>query len=323
MKGVAAGRSNRDIARELGRCHKTVDQEIRRNGGRTTYSAARAQARANRLSTQARRGLIIEATPATEAFVRLALVEGSSPEQIAGRIRLKSPEGVHPVAMRTIYRWLDKSGQKSALDKGGKRRVYCLRPRRKYRKRNPATGRLTGTLSIHQRPAEVATRATPGHWEVDTVVSPRGASGCLLTAVERKTRYLVAVVLPDRRAATVARALRRALPRQAAGLPVLSITSDNGKEFAHHAEVAAALGADFYFADPKSPHQRGTNENTNGLIREFLPKNRNLTEVTPASLQWIVRRINTRPRKCLNYRTSTDAATPTPPISTGDFGVAE
>jgi IS30 family transposase len=101
----------------------------------------------------------------------------------------------------------------------------------------------------------VATRATPGHWEVDTVVSPRGASGCLLTSVERKTRYLVAVVLPDRRAATVA----RALPRQGAGLPVLSITSDNGKEFTHHAEVAQALGADFYFADPKSPHQRGTN----------------------------------------------------------------
>lgn len=323
MKGVAAGRSNRSISRELGRCHKTVDREIGRNGGRANYSTSRAQARANRLATKARRGLVIEATPPTEAFVRVALAEGSSPEQIAGRIRVKSPEGVHPVATRTIYRWIDRPGQKSVLDKGGKRRVYCLRPRRKYRTRNPATGRLTGTLSIHQRPAEVATRATPGHWEVDTVVSPRGASGCLLTAVERKTRFLVAVPLPDRKAATVARALRRALSPQNAGLPVLSITSDNGKEFAHHAQVAQALGADFYFADPKSPHQRGTNENTNGLIREFLPKSRNLTEVTPASLKWIVRRINTRPRKCLNYLTSTEAAASTAPISSGDIGVAE
>jgi IS30 family transposase len=117
------------------------------------------------------------------------------------------------------------------------RPVYYLRARRKYRTRNPATGRLVNTVCIHKRPAEVGKREAARHWEADTVIGPRGTKACLFTVVERKTRLQVVLLVADRRAQTVARALCRTLPAQAQGLPILSITSDNGKEFAHNANA--------------------------------------------------------------------------------------
>lgn len=328
MKGAAKGLSYREIARQIGRCHKTVGGEIQRNGGRESYSAGRAQRRAALMASKPRRRSLIESSPATEGFARLGFALGWSPQQISGRIRATSPAGVLPVSTRTLYRWTARLGQKSKSGFGGKKSghaVYFLRPRRKYRARNPATGRLGNTVSIHSRPAEVATRETAGHWEADTVLGPRGTKACLVTLVERKTRLLVALPVADRRAQTVARALKRHLPikAQAAGLPILSITTDNGKEFAEHAAIAQTLDCAFYFADPNSPHQRGTNENTNGLLREFFPKNRNLTPVTSKDLAWVVGQINNRPRKCLNYLSPAEAAANPPPITTGEIGVAQ
>lgn len=328
MKGAAQSLSYREIARQIGRCHKTVSAEIRRNGGRKNYSAGRAHARAALMASKPRRRSLIESSPVTEGFVRLGFALGWSPQQISGRIRATGPAGVLPVSARTLYRWTDRLGQKSKSGFGRKKpghAVYFLRPRRKYRARNPATGRLSDTVSIHQRPPEVATRETAGHWEADTVLGPRGTKACLLTLVERKTRLLIALPVADRRAQTVARALMRHLPAQAraAGLPILSITTDNGKEFAEHAAIAQTLGCAFYFADPNSPHQRGTNENTNGLLREFFPKNRNLTPVTSKDLAWVVGQINNRPRMCLSYLSPAEAAAKTPPIATGEIGVAQ
>jgi|LakMenEpi03Aug12_release.lakeMendotaPanAssembly.Ray.scaffolds.fasta_scaffold488764_1 IS30 family transposase len=328
MKGAAQGLSYREIAQQIGRCHKTVGAEIKRNGGRQQYSAARAQARAVQMASNPRRPSLIESSPATEGFARLGFALGWSPQQISGRIRATNPAGVLPVSTRTLYRWTARLGQKSKSGFGRKkpgRAVYFLRPRRKYRARNPATGRLSDTVSIHQRPAEVATRETAGHWEADTMLGPRGTKACLLTLVERKTRLLIALPVADRRAQTVARALLRHLPikAQAAGVPILSITTDNGKEFAEHAPIAQALGCAFYFADPNSPHQRGTNENTNGLLREFFPKNRNLTLVTSKDLAWVVGQINNRPRMCLNYLSPAEAAANALRITNGDIGVAQ
>jgi IS30 family transposase len=328
MTGLAAGHAFREIARQIGRCHRTVGAEVRRNGGRANYSAARAQARAALMASKPRRRGLVESSPATEGCVRLGFAVGWSPQQISGRIRATSPAGVLPVSTRTLYRWTARLGQKSKSGFGGKKRpkpVYFLRARRKYRARNPATGRLGNTVSIHQRPAEVDTREAAGHWEADTIVGPRGTKACLVTVVERKTRLLVALSVPDRRAQTVTRALLRHLPAKArsAGLPILSITTDNGKEFAGHIEIAQALGCAFYFADPKSPHQRGTNENTNGLLREFFPRNRDLTPITTKDIQWVVGQINNRPRMCLNYLSPAEAAANALRITNGDIGVAQ
>lgn len=179
-----------------------------------------------------------------------------------------------------------------------------LRGQKRYRKRygsgRERRGRIPDRIGIEQRPAHVQSREQPGHWEADTIQGHR-RRGAVLSVVERSSRLTRLAKLPRREARLVAQAMRRRLGPLAD--QVRSITPDNGSEFSQHRRMAKALNAEFYFADPHAPHQRGTNENTNGLIRQYLPKSRGFTDLSGAEIRMIENRLNRRPRKCLGYLT--------------------
>lgn len=170
-------------------------------------------------------------------------------------------------------------------------------------------GKLKDCVSIEQRPQEVRSRTTPGRWEGDTVLGANGA-GCVVTLVERVSRYLVAALLRSRASNPLTEAVLRILD----GAPCSSITVDNGKEFARHARMSSVLGAPVYFAHPHSPWERGSNENTNGLLREYLPKGKDFRSVSREELDHYVSLLNNRPRKCRGWRTPAEVyREPAPP----------
>ena len=183
-------------------------------------------------------------------------------------------------------------------------RKYLRRRGKTYKRKTRQDGRghIKDTVSIELRPKEVEQRLDIGNWEIDTVLGKPGTGG-LVTVVDRKTRLLLAAKIEDKTATTVQAALIRLLK----GVECRSLTTDNGKEFARHKEVSAALGVPVYFAHPHSPWERGTNENTNGLIREYLPKGIDFREVRNDDVLRIVERLNNRPRKCLGFRTPNEA----------------
>jgi IS30 family transposase len=219
-----------------------------------------------------------------------------SPEQVAGRLRA---EQVLRISHETIYRhiWADKRA-------GGTLHTHLRGARKRYRKRYGYydwRGRLPGKRPIGDRPAIVDARGRIGDWEADTVLGALSDSHCLLSLVERKTGYLV---LGKLRARTTAEVNRRAIPllrRQPH--PVQTVTSDNGTEFHGHAALEAATQALFYFATPHHAWERGTNENTNGLVRQYLPKRTSMAHLTQQDCDAIARQLNQRPRKRLGYRT--------------------
>ena len=183
-------------------------------------------------------------------------------------------------------------------------RKYLRRRGKTYKRKTRQDGRghIKDTVSIELRPKEVEQRLDIGNWEIDTVLGKPGTGG-LVTVVDRKTRLLLAAKIEDKTATTVQAALIRLLK----GVECRSLTTDNGKEFARHKEVSAALGVPVYFAHPHSPWERGTNENTNGLIREYLPKGIDFRVVQSDDVLRIVERLNNRPRKCLGFRTPKEA----------------
>ena len=202
------------------------------------------------------------------------------------------------VSVNTIYRAV-KSGRLSF-----EARKYLRRRGKTYKRKTRQDGRghIKDTVSIELRPKEVEQRLDIGNWEIDTVLGKPGTGG-LVTVVDRKTRLLLAAKIEDKTATTVQAALIRLLK----GVECRSLTTDNGKEFARHKEVSAALGVPVYFAHPHSPWERGTNENTNGLIREYLPKGIDFRVVQSDDVLRIVERLNNRPRKCLGFRTPKEA----------------
>lgn len=216
-----------------------------------------------------------------------------SPEQIA-----KTPCGMKMPSFKTIYRWIDEKYLRSTLKN--------LRRKGKTRKRLGNGGRFTTGKSIRKRDKSVYSRKEFGHWEADTVVSGQGKSkACFATLAERKTRYYIAVKIPDRKGETMAKAIICALsafPKEA----VKTITCDRGSEFACWREIEKALSCDMYFADPYCAWQKGTNENLNGLLREFYPKGRNLSRVNPSTLKKNLALINARPKKVLHYQSPQD-----------------
>ena len=201
-------------------------------------------------------------------------------------------------SFKTIYRWIDERYLRSTLK--------CLRRKGKTRKRLGNGGRFTTGKSIRKRDKSVYSRKEFGHWEADTVVSGQGKSkACFATLAERKTRYYIAIKIPDRKGETMAKAIIAALskfPKEA----VKTITCDRGSEFACWREIEKALHCDMYFADPYCAWQKGTNENLNGLLREFYPKGRNLSRVSSATLKKNLALINARPKKVLHYHTPQD-----------------
>jgi IS30 family transposase len=304
-RGLARGDSLRQIARVLGRPASTVSREVARNKGRDRYRAVDAEDRA---WDRARRSqsCLLARYPRLRQVVAAKLAQDWSPEQIAGYLARSYPEGSGMrVSHETIYKSLFVQ-TRGVLAKELTKHLRSGRPTRRN-VHNTVTGQwrsqIKDAVSIRERPAEAADRAVPGHWEGDLLLD-RGLTQ-VATVVERSTRFCVLVQLDRRDMATVS----RRLSVQMAQLPVLvrrTLTWDRGMELAGHKDVTAATGLAIYFADPRSPWQRGTNENTYRLLRQYLPKGTSMAGLTQDDLDLIADKLNTRPRKTLEYQTPAD-----------------
>jgi transposase, IS30 family len=297
--GLVAHEACSSIAAGLGRAPSTVSREVAANGGRNAYRAWAAHRRAA-LCSRRPKPTKFAANPALVREVEQSLAETWSPEQVAQRLRQDFPgDPMMWVSHETIYKALFVQGR------GELRRelARCLRSGRAERRpqgRQERRGQIPGMVMISERPAEVEDRAVPGHWEGDLLVGTR--SSAVGTLVERSTRYVMLLHLPEgRTAAQVRVAMQAAMGRFPAAL-TRSVTWDQGKEMAQHLAFTVETGVPVYFCDPHSPWQRGSNENTNGLLRQFMPKGTNLKPFGPAELAEIERKLNGRPRETLGWR---------------------
>ena len=301
-RGLAAGSSLRVIARRLNRAVSTVSQEVARHGGRRGYRAAQADSAAWESARRPKLCLLSQ-NQQLQRIVAAKLQHDWSPQQIAGWLRDHYPG--HPemwVSHETIYRTLFVQAR-GALKK---ELVGHLRTKRRYRRSRHATyrgqgrGAIVDAVSIRERPAEVEDRAVPGHWEGDLVEGSRGTY--IATLVERQSRFVVLVKLSEKNTEAVVDALIRAVRKLPTALRK-SLTWDRGAELAGHATFTVATDVKVYFCDPSSPWQRGSNENTNGLLRQYYPKGKDLSTVSQAQLDTVARKLNTRPRETLNWKT--------------------
>lgn len=288
---LQAGCLQKDIAALLGRSRSSISRELRRNSQDGRYRADPA----DRLAHRRRRGKAqCRIGPEVRKFVDILIREDWSPEQVSGWLALDMDVLVsHEWIYLYIYR-----------DKAAGGRLYThLRTGRKRRRRQGGTGlrgRIANAVPIHERPGIVDARSRYGDYEVDTVQGHKGSGG-LATLLERRSGFLLSAKLPDGSADEMSYACIGLLsdsPRR-----VHSITSDNGSEFHGHECIAEVLGAKFYFADPHSPWQRGCNENANGLLRQYFHKGCDFRKITQSFLDWVVNRLNNRPRKRLGWKT--------------------
>lgn len=288
----AQGCSLRAIARAVGRNVATISRELQRNRFGEHYVAIHAQQKAlKRKSRAGRRHPLKE--PEVYAYVLDKLRLGWSPEQIAGRLELE--HGRKVISHESIYRFIYAEENKDRKWWEYLRRKQKTRRKKYGRKSQKAT--IPGRVSIHERPEEVETRSEIGHWEGDSVVG-KAHKGGVHTQVERKTRLLLAAKLGDLTSSETVKAQQKLfswLPEELKK----STTVDNGREFYLHQQFELPV----YFADPYSSFQRGTNENTNGLLREYFPKKTDFSQVTQEEIDEVVREINNRPRKCLQFKT--------------------
>jgi len=309
---VAAGHSARSIARELGRAPSTITRELSlRRGPDGRYRASTAQAAADASARRPKPAkLAINARLRVEVQARLELHH--SPEQIMRRLREDFPDDPEMwVSHETIYQSL------FVQSRGALRRelTTCLRTGRALRRpqrqaagtRAARTRRIPDMVHISERPPEVADRAVPGHWEGDLILGSVASGSAIGTLVERATRYVLLLHLPDNHTALT---VQEAMIAKMSELPdqlLRTLTWDQGIEMTNHARIAAATGLDIYFCDPHSPWQRGTNENTNGLLRQYFPKGTDLSLWGPGYLDNIAAELNNRPRKTLDWRTPAEA----------------
>ena len=302
-RAMAEGQSVRSIAARLDRAPSTVSREIKRNGGRANYRAAEADDAAwNRALRPKACKLREDRALARTVADKLRLLW--SPEQIAGWLKHTYPrDESHRVSHETIYRSLFIQAR-GALKKEllqHLRRTRGMRRSRHYTQKTTDThGRIADAVSISERPAAVEDRAVPGHWEGDLLFGDRSSQ--IATLVERQTRYVMLVKVASNDTATVVNALiknARKLPQEL----YKSLTWDRGHEMAGHKRFTLATDIQVYFCDPRSPWQRGSNENTNGLLRQYLPKGIDISSYSPAKLNAVARQMNERPRKTLGYQT--------------------
>ena len=301
-RAVVAGHSIRSIATSLGRAPSTVSREIKRNGGQECYRASLAdQAAWDRGRRPKTCKLAKNRTLAHLVADRLQMQW--SPEQIAGWLRRNYPgDENYQVSHETIYRSLFIQAR-GALKKellGHLRRTRAMRRSRHHTQKTDDHGRILDTVSISERPAIVEDRAVPGHWEGDLLCGSNSSQ--IATLVERHTRYVMLVKVAKKDTETVINALiknARQLPQEL----YKSLTWDRGSEMADHKRFTLATDIKVYFCDPQNPWQRGTNENTNGLLRQYFPKGTDISTYSQAKLNAVARRLNTRPRKTLNYET--------------------
>jgi IS30 family transposase len=306
-RGLAAGYSIRSISVVLGRAASTISREVNANGGRRRYRAARADLAAWSRATRPK-PCKLAGNAALRAIVEDKLRRRWSPQQIDGWLKLTFPKRPEmQVSHESIYRTLFVQSR-GALRKELTRYLRTGRVIRRPKGVRLPDGRggRPNTLHISQRPAEVADRAVPGHWEGDLVFGKHMSP--VATLVERKTRFLMLVGLPrgDHQADAVADALAAAittLPQQLAK----SLTWDLGHEMAQHQRFTVQTGVQVYFCDPKSPWQRGSNDNTNGLLRQYLPRRIDFRTLTQADLDAIAQELNQRPRQTLEFKTPSQA----------------
>lgn len=318
--GVERGESIRQIAKLLGRAPSTVLRELRSNmrhqlyrsrsrlqanpdGRRRTlpwnYRPSWAHERMKRLASRPKTAKLAK-NAQLRKLVQAMLMEKLSPEQISRELRQRFPDdAAMQVSHETIYQSLYVQGR------GALRRelAVCLRTgralRRPRRKGQERRGRIPNMINISERPAEVEDRAVPGHWEGDLIIGKQGRSA-IGTLVERKTRYLILMHLTGQTAEEVEKAMVAATKR----LPETlwkSLTWDQGSEMRNHDKISIATGLDIYFCDPAKPWQRGSNENTNGLLRQYFPKGTDLSVHSPAHLEFVAAQMNRRPRKTLDW----------------------
>ena len=301
-RGLVAGQTIRAIARALGRAPSTISREIRRNGGRHRYRAVLADKRAWKQALRPKPCKLVLNGRLRQAVI-FKLKRDWSPEQIAGWLKRRFParEAMH-VSHETIYKSLYVQAR-GALKK---ELVQYLRSKRqlrgsRYKKVNKdPRGQIKGDVSISERPAAVEDRAVPGHWEGDLICGPNNSF--VATLVERHSRYVMLAKLSGRHPETVVNALIKQSRRLPSEL-YKSLTWDRGHELADHKRFTLETNIDVYFCDPQSPWQRGTNENTNRLLRQYLPKGTDLSKFTQGQLNKIARSLNERPRKTLDFET--------------------
>ncbi len=294
-------RSKAEIARQLKRSPSTISREIRRNANSMgQYFPQRAQ-----LLTQQRRLAAANSKrtgdAALMAYVEAKIKSEWAPQQIAGRLRADPPKTLQgkTISHATIYRWIWSDPQRAESLRTYLRVGY--KKRRKIYGKPTKRGQIPNRVSIENRPEIVEQRSRIGDWEGDTVVG-KGRSGYVMTNVDRLSLYLVARKLQRATGQAVANAIYQAMRRMPADKRKTQ-TFDNGREFSKHETIARQLKMDVYFAHPYSSWERGTNENTNGLLRQYLPKSRDFGSLTDAELARYVWQLNNRPRKCLNYKT--------------------
>jgi IS30 family transposase len=301
-RALAMGASCRAIGRQLGRAASTISREIRRHGGRQAYRAERADARAWHVARRPKPCRLAR-TPRLRQLVAAHLAADWSPQQIAGWLRVTYPtDPTMQVSHETIYRslFVQSRGVLNHALRTHLRRHPALRRSRHATTAGQQRGQIIDAVSIRARPPEVEDRAVPGHWEGDLLTGT--VQSHIATLVERQSRYVVLVKVASKDTTTVVRALTRTVKTLPKGL-VASLTWDRGTELAAHARFTLATDVQVYFCDPQSPWQRGSNENTNGLLRQYFPKGTDLSMVSQARLNAVARRLNTRPRKTLGYQT--------------------
>lgn len=301
-RGLSAGWTLTRIAKVINRNLSTVSREVRKNCRyRRCYRALRAQAEAVSARHRLKQPKRLEVHQPLQDYVLAKLRQQWSPEEIAKRLLSEYPDDTTMrISHESIYTYI------YVLPRGSLRKelVSCLRRERKLRQNrkhgHERRGQITGAISITERPAEVAERTVPGHWEGDLIMGSKASNSAMGTLVERVTRYLLLVPLPAHDAVTVRREFARAvkhLPRHLKR----TLTYDRGLEMAEHQLFTRETKIQVYFADPYSPWQRGTNENTNGLLRQYFPKGIDFRTVAPQEIRHVQERLNDRPRKALNF----------------------
>ena len=300
QRGLNGGKTQAELSRQLG-CHRsTIGREMARCGGSSGYDAVRGGGEARRRRRRGRLKLVTGSELLGQ--VHRDLLDGWSPEQIAGRLKQEHPaDKAMQVSHETIYAYI------YAQPRGELRRTLIAALRQGHKKRLPRArgqdrrGRLRDRVSIHERPEEIEGREIAGHWEGD-LIKGAGNKSAVGTLVERKSRY----VLLAKQQGSDADSVLEGFSRRMSTLPASirkTLTYDQGKEMARHQELAQRLKIRVFFADPHSPWQRPTNENTNGLLRQYLPKGMDLSTVSQRRLTQIAAQLNGRPRKCLNFLT--------------------
>jgi len=299
-RGVVAGQSLRSIAASLGRAASTVSRELKRNGGRRRYRANRADQAAWDRAHRAKTCKLVQNRALARIVAKKLQLEWA-PRQIAGWLkRTYADNESYQVSHETIYKSLFIQAR-GALKKEllqHLRKTRGMRRSRHHTQKTDTHGRITNAVSIRERPACVEDRAVPGHWEGDLIMG--GNNSQIATLVERHTRYVMLVRVPSKDTKTVINALIKhahKLPREL----YKSLTWDRGKEMADHQRFSLDTDVKVYFCDPQSPWQRGSNENTNGLLRQYFPKGMDLSNVHQNRLNAVARRLNERPRETLQF----------------------